>query len=373
MPADYRNDKLHPTLGRARPLQQSAFDADAGGFMDNVGRDSYGTTSILESSGAGGLTDFTMGGHVAGEAWSVNPYSGCLHACSYCYVPDTTHAERVRWGSYVIVKRDLPTRLALAMAKSHKHTVYLSTATDPYQPAEAEHQITRRCLEVLARKDWPVEVLTRSPLVTRDLDLFTQFSQVRVGMSVPTMDDALRRVLEPNAPPIAARLAALRKISNEGVPTFANYTPACPATTHDADAIANKFLDAGIHWANTTRWKRRATTLGPLWERLRGTEWEEMTRFFASRPRQREWKKELGAAFRKLGLPLGGSFYNAPFEWIVTKLPQTSTQAELATPFGRPLPVVQPAPAPRPHPATPSIYVGRDTETMLAVARRREP
>jgi DNA repair photolyase len=340
MPADYRNDAVHPMLSRARPLQQATLDA-------GPGRDSYGTCAVLESSGAGGLTDFTMGGHVTGEAWSVNPYAGCLHACSYCYVPDTLHAERKRWGTYVIVKRDLPTRLAHAVVKAEgagkRQTAYFSTATDPYQPAEQEHLVTRRCLEVLARRDWPVEILTRSPLVLRDLDLFRQFSQVRVGLSIPTLDDDLRKVLEPNAPPIAARLKALRRLSDEGFPTFANYTPACPPTTHGADAIAKAFLDAGAQWVNSTRWKRRATTLGPLWERLRETPWEEMTRFFASKPRQHEWKKELGAAFRRVGLPLGGSFFNPPFEWLQQERPEPTVQADLS-PQGlqrfAPLPVI---------------------------------
>jgi DNA repair photolyase len=340
-----------------------------------VGRDAYGACAVLESSGAGGLTDFTMGGHVSGEAWSINPYSGCLHACSYCYVPDTLRAERKRWGRYVVVKRDLPTRLAAAVVKAEgagkKQTAYFSTATDPYQPAEAEHRITRKCLEVLVRRDWPVEVLTRSPLVARDLDLLTQFSQVRVGLSIPTLDDGLRRVLEPNAPAIAARLKTLRRLSDSGIPTFANYTPACPPTTHTADEIARTFLDAGAQWVNSTRWKRRATTLGPLWERLRGTPWEPLTHFFASKARQHEWKRELHAAFRQVGLALGGSFFNPPFEWVTPELPATNRQVDLddASVFGRKLPVLPP-PASLPR-ATPSIFLDPDVERALPMVAPR--
>jgi DNA repair photolyase len=356
-------------LSRARPLSQVTLDT-----LER-GRDTYGACAVLESSGAGGLTDFTLGGHSTGEAWSVNPYAGCLHACSYCYVPDTLHAERKRWGSYVVVKRDLPTRLAAAVVKAEKagkkHTAYFSTATDPYQPAEAEHRITRRCLEVLARRDWPVEVLSRSPLVTRDLDLFTQFSQIRVGLSVPTFDDDLRKVLEPNAPPIAARLKALRQLSDAGIPTFANYTPACPPTTHSSEQIARGFLEAGAQWVNSTRWKRRSTTLGPLWERLRGTPWEEMTRFFASKPRQHEWKTELHGAFRKVGLALGGSFFNPPFEWVTPELPVRTTQVDLASPFGKPLPVLPPLAPPRR--STPRIFVDPVAERLLAEVPGQRP
>lgn len=337
---DYRNDAMHPLLSRARPLAQLTLG------QEEVGRDSYGACRVVESSGAGGLNDFTLGGTVRGEAWSINPYAGCLHACSYCYVPDTIHAERKRWGTYVMVKRDLPTRLAAAVVKAEKagkkQTAYFSTATDPYQPAEAEHRITRRCLEVLARRDWPIEVLSRSPLLLRDLDLFAQFSQIRVGLSIPTLDDEVRKVLEPNAPPVQARLDALRKLADAGIPTFANYTPACPQTTHTPGQIANAYLQAGAQWVNSTRWRRRATTLGPLWERLRGTPWEWLTRFFASTAAQHAWKLELGKAFKKVGLPLGSSFFNPPFAWVTPDLPAPHAQVDLAAPLGRKLPVLPP-------------------------------
>lgn len=297
-------------------MDQCLLDADAAHGTRLPGRGAYGAIRMLESTGAGGLTDFTLGGRETGVAWSLNPYVGCAHACSYCYVPDTLRAERRRWGTSVLVKRDLPTRLARAMAKSPKHTVYLSTATDPYQPAEAEHHITRKCLQVLARRDWPVELLTRSPLVLRDLDLLGTFSQIRVGLSIPTLDDDVRQVLEPNAPPIAARLRTLRTLSNAGLPTFANYTPAAPPTTHDAAGIANTFLAAGAQWVNSKGLQRGETILGPLWERLRNGPWEDLTRFFASQRRQAAWQQELGAAFAKVGLPLSTPFFNPPFEFL---------------------------------------------------------
>lgn len=337
MPEFYRNDAVHPTLSRSRPLSQTSLDATA------PGRQAYGACKILESTGAGGLTDFSLGGTVTGEAWSVNPYSGCAHACSYCYVPDTIKAERRRWGAYVVVKKDLPTRLALAMQKSRKRTVYLSTATDPYQPAEAEHRIARKCLQVLVRKDWPVEILTRSPLVLRDLDLLGQLSQVRVGFSIPMLDDRLRRVLEPNAPAIPARLRALRKVSDAGIPTFANYTPACPPTTMDADAIAGSFLAAGAQWVNSRGWQRVETTMAPVWERLRGTEWEWVTKFFAKQAPQQDWHGQLSAAFHKVGLPLSTPFFNPPFEWLMDTPAAPTRQLDLTEDGLRhvtPLPVV---------------------------------
>ena len=325
----YRNDAVHPMLKRAHAPEQCTLDADSASGVSDPWREGYGKVRVLESAGAGGLNDFTFGGGSTGIAWSVNPYAGCAHACSYCYVPDTIKAERRNWGSYVMVKRDLPTRLAKAMVDSPKMTVYLSTATDPYQPAEAENRITRKCLEVLARKDWPVEVLTRSPLVLRDLDLLRQFSQVRVGFSIPTMDEEMRKVLEPSAPPIAARLDALRKVSDEGISTFANYTPAAPPTTHTADQIARTFLGAGAQWVNSKGLIRVETVIATIWERLRNGPWEDLTRFYASGARQAAWQQELGAAFSKVGLPLSTPFFNPPFEFLLPQIAPGRVQATL--------------------------------------------
>ena len=320
---EYRNDAVHPTLSRALPIAQTTLDGRG------PGRDHYGRCEVLEATGAGGFTDFTFGATVTGVAWSVNPYSGCAHACTYCYVPDTIKAERHRWGTYSIVKKDLPTRLARAIARTGKKTVYFSTSTDPYQPLEAEHRITRRCLEVLARKDWPVEILTRSPLVVRDLELFRQFSNIRVGFSIPMLDDEVRHALEPSAPTIPARIRALRTLADEGIATFANYTPACPPTTHDAGQVAKAFLDAGAQWVNSKGLQRKESTLVPMWDRLHGTRWEDLTRFLASEKRQAAWHQELGAAFRKIGLPLSTPFFNPPFEFpeLVVRPEQTRLDA----------------------------------------------
>src|SRR5262249_7514922 len=155
---------------------------------------------------------------------------GCLHRCAYCYVPDTMKVERKRWGNYVIVKQNAPALLRRELAAKARLTVHLSTATDPYQAVEGERQITRRCLDVLARRDWPLEARTRSPLVVRDAPILRRFTQLRVGLSVPTLDDAARRIVEPAAPAIASRLRALGRLADEGFTTFANYSPAYPPT-----------------------------------------------------------------------------------------------------------------------------------------------
>jgi DNA repair photolyase len=190
--------------------------------------------------------------------WSVNPYQGCSHGCTFCYVPSLLHVERSRWGRYVLVKRNAPTVLAKelrAHARS-KALVAMSTATDPYQAVEARCLVTRRCLEVLAKADWPLSVLTRSPLVLRDLDLLQRFSEVEVGMSLPTLDDHARRFLEPGAPSIEARLRCLRALGDAGLRTFVSLAPCYPLTGGTtAQGFARTLAQAGVRkvWVGAYR------------------------------------------------------------------------------------------------------------------------
>lgn len=307
------DDTLHPTLTKGRPLDQLRIDAlDAG-----PGRPEYGVTKVQEMEARTALNDFTMNGRRFYDrpAYAVNPYVGCQHQCAYCYVPDTIRAQRERWGAYAIVKRNLPTLLSHELRKKPKGTTYLCTGTDPYQPLEREHRITRACLEQLARVDWPVDVLTRGPLITRDIDVFQDFSHIRVGMSVPTLDDRMRQVIEPAAPPIEARLKALRRLADAGLRVYANYSPAYPFTGDvTPQSLVEAFQDAGVQWVNTSPFRRRRTILPVIQNRLRGTEHEDLLPMIRDDERQYRMFKTLGVAFERAKLPLGTGFFNPPFE-----------------------------------------------------------
>ena len=123
----------------------------------------------------------------------------------------------------------------------------ISTATDPYQFVEGRYLITRHALEVLLRARWPVSILSRSPLMVRDIDLFAQFETIDVGMSVPTLDDRARALLEPWAPPIEARLRCLQTLGEAGLDTFVSFAPAYPPTGDvTAEAIATEFAARGV-------------------------------------------------------------------------------------------------------------------------------
>lgn len=274
-----------------------------------------GSRRVLELNARKALTDFSMGGSAKAIAWSVNPYLGCLHGCQYCYVPSTMHLQRGRWGSYVGVKRNIANLLRLETKRRPKLTTYLSTATDPYQSVEADHLVTRACLRVLAQRDWPVEVLTRSPLVLRDLDVLGRLTSVRVGMSVATLDDDVRRILEPTAPTVDARLRALARLSDAGLAVFANYSPAYPPTGgHTMDDVADAFSQAGVQWVNVSRWRRTSHILGPLWDRLHDTRYAALAKYVGNPARQRAAVRALSMALARVGIVVHTGFFNPPFE-----------------------------------------------------------
>ena len=167
---------------------------------------------------------------IPGATYCVNPFVGCSHACRYCYASFmkrfTGHEER--WGAFVDVRVNAPEVLAAQLERARPAPVLLSTVTDPYQPLEERYRVTRRCLEHLLRRRFPVDVLTKSPLVLRDLDLLEGAEGVAVGLSVTTDDDGVRKAFEPGAPPVEARLGALRELRSRGVETYAFVGPLLP-------------------------------------------------------------------------------------------------------------------------------------------------
>lgn len=194
-----------------------------------------------------------------GLDYSFNPYVGCYHACAFCYVPRLLQVDRNEWGTSVVVKRNAATVLAREVRKRPRGLVMIATATDPYQYVEGKYRITRNALEVLCRAGWPVSVLSRSPLMERDIDLFQKFSEIDVGMSVPTLDDRARALLEPWAPPIEARLRCLGRLSEAGLDTFVSFAPAYPPTDGwTAERTAERFAALGVR-------RLFARTLDPRW------------------------------------------------------------------------------------------------------------
>src|SRR5918997_1092484 len=158
---------------------------------------------------------------------SINPYRGCSHGCSYCYARPTHEYLGLSAGldfeSRILVKEQAPEllRKELSSPRWEPKVLSMSGVTDPYQPVEKGLRITRRCLEVLAAFRNPVVIVTKNHLVTRDSDLLSELARydaAAVAVSLTTLDDDLRRVMEPRTSRPVRRLAAIRKLSEAGVP-----------------------------------------------------------------------------------------------------------------------------------------------------------
>jgi DNA repair photolyase len=172
----------------------------------------------------------------------INAYTGCQHACSYCYARFmkrfSGHGEP--WGQFVDVKVNALELLKREITKKKPGTVWVSGVCDPYQPLEARYRLTRQCLEILAMNDWPVVVQTRSPMVLRDLDVLQKGKHFEVGLSITTADDRIRRLFEPDAPPIQDRIDALGKLHQAGLNTYVMIAPILPGAENLPDLLQGK-------------------------------------------------------------------------------------------------------------------------------------
>ncbi len=172
----------------------------------------------------------------------VNPYVGCQHSCSYCYarfMKRFTHHHEP-WGEFVDVKINAPDLLEKIIRKKKPQRVWVSGVCDPYQPVEGKYKLTRTCLAMLLQAGWPVTVQTRSALVLRDLDILTGHTDLEVGLSVTTADDGIRKLFEPSAPPIHARLQALDELHKAGIRTYVMIAPMLPGAGDLADLLIGK-------------------------------------------------------------------------------------------------------------------------------------
>ncbi|HEY8529027.1 MAG TPA: radical SAM protein [Paenibacillaceae bacterium] len=186
-------------------------------------------------------TGYLQGGYTH----TLNPYAGCRFGCSYCYVRRLPVAllGGAPWGEWVRPKSGDPGAIRGELIRAKRKgpvAVFMSSATDPYQPVEAKARITRRLLEAMAEE--PPDFLlvqTRSPLVVRDADLFRRLGgRVLVSVTVETDLEEMRRALTPGAPPLAARFKALRRLREEGIPVQAAVSPLLPYSPRFVDRLA---------------------------------------------------------------------------------------------------------------------------------------
>ncbi len=196
--------------------------------------ESYDAGHIL-TAGAGFLREYD---------YSLNPYVGCTFGCSYCYAAFFAPFDRQpTWGDWVRVKRNAARKLSRLRRSLEGKTIYMSSATDPYQPLERRLELTRSLLPLLAQKGAHLVVQTRSPLVARDIDLLSEFREVCVNFSVTTDSEDVRRAFEPRNPPIPDRLRAAGEVADAGIPVAITMTPLLPLA--DACRFAEQVAATG--------------------------------------------------------------------------------------------------------------------------------
>jgi DNA repair photolyase len=193
---------------------------------------------------------------------SLNPYRGCEHGCVYCYARPTHEylgfSSGLDFESKIMVKAHAPEllRAELSSSKWQPQTIVMSGVTDCYQPVERKLRLTRRCLEVLAEFRNPIAIITKNSLVTRDIDVLSElasFNAASVCLSITTLDNTLRKVMEPRTSPPQARLEAIRKLAGAKIPVSVNVAPVIPGLTdHEMPQILKAAAQAGAHSAGFT-------------------------------------------------------------------------------------------------------------------------
>jgi DNA repair photolyase len=197
-------------------------------------------------------------------AWSLNPYMGCAHRCTFCYVRAfEARADRPsddRYGVSVRVKTNVAEvlRRELARPSWQREAVAVGAATDPYQPAEGRYRLTRACIEAFAEAASPFSIITRGPLIVRDVDVLAEAARcarVSVTFSVPTLDEEIWRRTEPGTAPPRQRLRALSRLVEAGIEAGVGMAPILPGLSDRPELLADVVREAraagatGI-WAN---------------------------------------------------------------------------------------------------------------------------
>lgn len=196
-----------------------------------------------------------------GADYVVNPYSGCAFGCVYCYADFmrrfTGHIDD-KWGEYVDIKINTPElfkkELGNILKKKVKRTefktgkrlsIFFGSVTDPYQGVEAKYELTKQCLEIVANSDIKNEIevslLTKSPLITRDIEILKRIPNLEIGMTISSIDDKISRLFECYAPPSSLRIEALKKLNDAGINTYAFVGPLLPHFVANEDSLRNLF------------------------------------------------------------------------------------------------------------------------------------
>lgn len=192
--------------------------------------------------------------------YCVNTYTGCQHDCKYCYARlfmrrYSGHEEP--WGEFVDVKVNAPEVLRKQLLRAKRGTVWISSVCDPYQPLEERYRLTRQCLEELLKVQFPINLQTKSKLVSRDLDLIKQFENKLVTITIATDKEDMATLFEPQASTIRERLKTLELFHSSGIPTAVFVGPILPGNPERLAAqiqgIADRVLIDKMNYLSTIR------------------------------------------------------------------------------------------------------------------------
>jgi len=187
-----------------------------------------------------------------------NPYTGCDHHCIYCYA-----------SSYIPrffncrPKKDLIPKLKKEAAKLKGEIISIANSSDPYPNVEAETGLTRKCLEILSCSNCRIQIITKSTLVTRDIDLLTKVPSM-VSVTITTDDNALAKLIEPHAPPPSKRLKTIEELLARDIPVSVRIDPIIPFLNDDPQTLIKNLADIGIKHVTASTYKTKPGN----WQRL---------------------------------------------------------------------------------------------------------
>jgi len=287
--------------------------------------------------------------------WSINPYRGCQHGCSFCYArsthaflgieTDDTFQNRilVKQNAKEVLERQLKSLCRSGRGSVRDRHVAVGTATDPYQPIEAKAGLTRDCLELLAEYGVPVSITTRSPLILRDIDVLKRLRLVSVNISVGTMDTGVWKAFEPSTPSPAKRLETVRALSEEGLAAGIFLAPLLPYLTDTEEEVRAVLEGAKASGARfvMTSYLRLSTPEVKGWFMRTVEEHypqlaDEYARLYAGRGYAPTWYTEPRKALirdirRQLGIPSDTD--GTPSEPIIPPAPTESVPEQLTFAF----------------------------------------
>jgi len=251
-----------PHKGRgAVSRRQGRFDTRPVEFSDEEAalRDATPPETVLTAMQAGKIISHNTSPDVPFDR-SINPYQGCEHGCIYCYArPSHSYLDLspgLDFETRIFYKPNAASRLLDEWEKPGYECkpITIGANTDPYQPAEKSTMITRQLLEQFDKHNHPVNLITKGSLITRDVDLLASLAKRRlcsVAISLPTMDAALKRIMEPRVPSAESRLKAIRTLADNGIPTSVLMAPLIPAINdHEIEAVLEAVANAGASHAH---------------------------------------------------------------------------------------------------------------------------